>query len=282
MTACGDLLKTFIAESGKLPKAIAAQAGITSPYLILLQQGQRKPSDEVVLALAKALDLDPYQTRRLQEAAQLDRSTQRQPRPKHINGIVRVHPGLPEETFGEWVRTATRRVWILQTWVARALRYKDAFLTAATNHASDPDFAMRILLLDPRTGVAEQRSKDILISCMGQLDTDDIKHYASRQIQASLDDFHMLHRIIRHKVRAEMHVEKDFMEIRTHACLPSFSLYLCDDRALIGFYLHGDISPAGPQLEVDLSVAREASPLIDMIHDEFETLWSASRPAPVS
>jgi transcriptional regulator with XRE-family HTH domain len=119
MTACGDLLKTLIAESGKPPKAIAAQAGITSPYLILLQQGQRKPSDEVVLALATALELDPHQTKRLQEAARLDRSTRHQPRPKHINGIVRVHRALPEETFGEWMRTATKRIWILQTWVAR-------------------------------------------------------------------------------------------------------------------------------------------------------------------
>ncbi len=278
MTACGDLLKTFIAESGKLPKAIAAQAGITSPYLILLQQGQRKPSDEVVLALAKALDLDPYQTKRLQEAAQLDRSTQRQPRPKHLNGIVRVHPALPEETFGEWVCTATKRVWILQTWVARAVRYKDALLTAATNHAADPDFTMRVLLLNPRTAVAEQRSKDILMSSLGQIDTEEIKDYAGRQIQASLDDFHMLHRIIQHKVYAGTSIEKEVLEIRTHACLPSFSLYLCDDHALIGFYLHGDISPAGPQLEVDFSVGREASPLIAMIEDEFETLWSVSVP----
>src|SRR5918997_1692488 len=145
MTACGELLKTFIAESRKPPKAIAAQAGITSPYLILLQQGQRKPSNEVVLALATALDLDPQQATRLQEAAQQDRSTRRQPRPKHINGIVRVHPALPEDTFGEWMRTATKRVWILQTWVARAVRYKDALLTAATNHAADPDFTMRVL-----------------------------------------------------------------------------------------------------------------------------------------
>ncbi len=114
---------------------------------------------------------------------------------------------------------------------------------------------------------------------MGQLDTDEIKHYAARQIQASLADFHMLHRIIRHQVQAETKVEKEFMEIRTHACLPSFSLYLCDDHALLGFYLHGDISPAGPQMEVDLSIGREANPLIDMIHDEFETLWSVSSPA---
>ncbi len=282
MTACGDLLKTFIAASKKPPKAIAAQAGITSPYLILLQQGQRKPSDEVVLALAKALALDAQQTKRLQEAAQFDRSTRRQPRPKQINGIVRVHPALPEETFGEWVRTATKRVWILQTWVARAVRYKDALITAATKHATDPDFSMRVLLLDPRTGVAEQRAKDILILSIGQLDTDDIKAYASRQIQASLDDFHMLHRIIQHKVRAETNVEKEFLEIHTHACLPSFSLYLCDDHALIGFYLHGDISIGGPQLEVDLGGGREANPLITMIHDEFETLWKVSNSAPVS
>ncbi len=140
MTACGELLKTFIAESGKPPKAIAAQAGITSPYLILLQQGHRKPSNEVVLALATALDLDSHQTKRLQEAAQLDRSTRRQPRPKHINGLVRVHPALPEDTFGEWIRTATKRVWILQTWVARAVRYKDALLTAATNQIMQVSF----------------------------------------------------------------------------------------------------------------------------------------------
>ena len=124
MTGCGDLLKTFIAESGKPPKAIAAQAGITTPYLILLQHGQRTPSDAVLSALAKALDLDPQQTQRLQEAAQLDRRTRRPASPKQINGIVRVHPALPEETFGAWVRTATNRVWILQTWVARAVRYK--------------------------------------------------------------------------------------------------------------------------------------------------------------
>lgn len=279
MTACGELLQTFIAESGKPSKAIAAQAGITNPYLILLQQGQRKPSDQVVLALAKALDLDPHQTTRLQEAAQLDRSTSRQHRPKHMNGIVRVHPGLPEETFGEWVAYATKRVWILQTWVSRAVRFKDAFLTAANNHAADPDFTTRILLLDPHASVTEQRSQDIFISSLGQLDTDDIKLYASRQIQASLADFHMLGRIIQHQVRTGTTGEKQFMEIRTHACLPSFSLYLCDDHAFIGFYLHGNISPVGPQLEVDLSVGREASPLIDMIHAEFETLWSVSQPA---
>src|SRR3712207_5323347 len=108
MTACGDLLKTFVTESGKPPKAIAAQAGITTPYLILLQQGQRTPSDEVVRALATALELDLHQTQRLQAAAQRDRSTRRQPRPKQINGIVRVHPTLPEETFAAWVCKATQ------------------------------------------------------------------------------------------------------------------------------------------------------------------------------
>ncbi len=282
MTACGDLLQTLIGASGKPPKAIAAQAGITTPYLILLQQGQRTPSDAVVRALSQALELDPQQTKRLQEAAQLDRSTGRQPRPKQIGGIVRVHSGLPEETFAEWVRTATQRVWILQTWVARAVRYKDALLTAARNHAADPEFTVRILLLDPHSGVAEQRSQDIFISSVGQLDTDEIKRYAARQIQTSLDDFRMLDQIIQHQVRAGTQVEQAFMDIRTHACLPSFSLYLCDNRALVGFYLHGDISPAGPQLEVDLSDGREASPLSDMIHEEFETLWRVSRLAPVS
>ncbi len=281
MTACSDVLKTLIATSGKPPKAIAAAAGITTPYLILLQQGQRTPSDEVVRALATALALDPHQTQRLQAAAQLDRSTRRQPRPKQINGVVRVHPTFPEETFAEWVRTATHRVWILQTFVTRPIRFKDAFITAAYNHAEDPEFAVRICLLDPRTGIAEQRSKDIFISSLGQLDSDDVKPYAARQIQASLDDFHMLHRIIQHKVRAGTKVEQDFMQIRTHTCLPSFVLFLCDDRALIGFHIHGDISSAGPHLEVDLSGGRAASPLSDMIQEEFETLWSVSRPATV-
>ncbi len=279
MTACGELLQTLMTASGKPPKAIAAQAGITTPYLILLQQGQRTPSDAVVRALAQALALDPQQTQQLQEAAQLDRSTRRQPRSKHINGIVRVHPALPEEMFAEWIRTATQRVWILQTWVARAVRYKDALLTAAHNHAADLDFTVRICLLDPHSGVAEQRSKDILLPSVGPIDTAEIKHYAARQIQASVDDFLMLHRIIQYQVRAETQVEREFMEIHTHACLPPFSLYLCDEHALIGFYLHGDISPASPQLEVDLSGGREASPLINMIHEEFETLWRVSRPA---
>ncbi len=280
MTACSDVLKTLITTSGKLPKAIAAAAGITTPYLILLQQGQRTPSEAVVHALAQALALDPHQSRRLQEAAQRDRSSRRQPRRKHTNGIVRVHPTLPEDIFAEWMRMATRRIWILQTWVARAVRWKEALLTAATNPAADPGLTVRILLLDPHTRVAEQRSKDFLLSHLGPIDPDDIKDYAARQIQASLDDFHMLQRVIHHQVRAGTHDEQAFMEIRTHACLPSFSLYLCDDRALLGFYLHGEISPAGPQLEVDLSVGREASPLIEMLYGEFETLWHVSRPHP--
>jgi len=278
MTACGELLQTLMAVSGKPPKAIAAQAGITTPYLILLQQGQRTPSDEVVRALATALELDLHQTQRLQEAAQRDRSTRRQPRPKQINGIVRVHPTLPEETFTEWVCKATQRVWVLETWVTNPIRYKNAFITAATNHAADPEFTMRILLLDPRAGAAEQRSKDVLLSSRGQVDIDEIKQYASKKIQASLDDFKMLQRLIRDKVRVGTSVDKDFMEIRTHTCLPSFALYLCDDHAFIGFYIHGDLSLDGPHLELDLSGGREASPLSDMIHHEFETLWSMSTP----
>jgi hypothetical protein len=280
MTACSDILKPLIATSGKPPKAIAAAAGITTPYLILLQQGQRTPSEAVVRALAHALALDPHQTQQLQQAAQLDRSTQRQPRRKHTNGIVQVHPALPEDTVAAWMRSATHRIWILQTWVARAVRYKEALLTAATNPAADPSLTVRILLLDPHTEIAEQRSKDILLSSLGPIDPDAIKDYAPRQIQASLDDFHMLHRIIHQQGRAGTQGEQALMEIRTHACLPSFSLYLCDDRALLGFYLHGDISAAGPQLEVDLSVGREASPLIAMLYGEFETLWTVSRPHP--
>ncbi len=281
MTEGGNLLKTLIAASEKPLKAIAAQAGITTPYLILLQQGQRIPSDEVVHALAKALDLDPQQTRQLREAAQQDRSTRRQPRPKHINGVVRVHPALPEETFAEWICHATKRVWILQTFVSRPVRYKDALITAATNHATKADFTVRILFLDPRAGAAEQRSKDILLSSLDSTDTDDIKQYVPKKIRASLDDFQMLHRIIQHQVRAGTKVEQDFLEIRTHSCLPSFSLYLCDDRAFIGFYIHGDFAKDSAHLEVDLSVGRKASPLIDMIHTEFETLWSVSHPATI-
>ena len=283
MTGCGDLLKTFIAESGKPPKAIAAQAGITTPYLILLQHGQRTPSDAVLSALAKALDLDPQQTQRLQEAAQQDRGTRRTPRPKQISGIVRVHPAFPWELFGQWVGTARHRIWILQTYYSQVMvHFKEAFITAATTHAGNPAFTTRILLLDPGAAAAELRSKDILISSLGQLDTDDVRQFVPKKIQACLDEFHLLQRIIQNKIHVGMKVEQAFLEIRTHACLPSFSLYLCDDQAFIGFYLHGDVSIDGPHLEVDLSVGREASPLIDMVQEEFETLWSVSSPAPGS
>lgn len=282
MTTCGDMLKTFIVESGKPPKAIAAQAGITTPYLILLQQGQRTPSDAVVYALATALELEPDQTKQLQEAAQVDRSTRRQLRPKQINGIVRVHPEFPWETFAKWASTATHRVWILSTYYSRVVHFKEPFLALARNHAGNSAFTVRILFLDPRARAAEQRSKDILLSNLGPIDTDDVKHYVPKKIQASLDDFHMLHRIIQHQVHAGADGEHAFMEIHTHACLPSFALYLCDDRAFLGFHIHGDLSIDGPHLEVDLSVGREVSPLIEMIHAEFETLWRVSLPNPVS
>jgi transcriptional regulator with XRE-family HTH domain len=272
-----NMLKELIEKSGKSIAELANDAGIASGYLSMLRSGKKTaPGDPVVLGLARALELDSHTTGLFHEAARKGRSVSPAPKVKHVGGIVGVHAALPEEEFKKWICDATKRVCILETWITNPIRFKDAFIEVAKKHASDPDFTTQILLLDPSASSAEQRSKDIWISRTSQIDAEDIARYASKKIQDSLDDFKMLRRIINDEIRIRNNVDKECMEIRTHKCLPSFSIYLCDDKAFIGFYVHGDFSNAVPQLEVNLSIDTKSGSFAHMINSEFETLWMIS------
>lgn len=281
MTTFHMLLRQYVEESMLARKEIAAGSNITTSYLAMLLSGKRIPTRDVVQALARTLNLDASRTELLLQAAQAPRDVAKKSKIPHIDGITKVHDALPENMFNEWIAQATDRVWMLDTWIEGPIRYKDSLLEAVQQRAFNPDFNIRVLLLDPRCESAKQRSKDLWLSSKPDaFIQEQIEQYVPDSIQVSLRNFQLMFMSILDDLeKRQVAIDSSCVELRTHSHLPSMSVYLCDNRAFMGFYIHGKFANVVPQIEVHQDPSgTKRSKMFRLIESEFSNLWNVSKP----
>lgn len=166
---------------------------------------------------------------------------------------VREHIRLDYPAFCEHVASATDVVLVLDTFsYLFSGRTADRFVRAATTAVSR-GAVVRILLLDPDSLAARQRSAEI---------REDVR----REIMRNLRDLHRLQAGLSPERREQF-------QVRLYGAAPAIQLYRWGERMMVSFYPVDRLSGEGQQLEVRLS-----TPLGSFVAERFADLWANARP----
>jgi transcriptional regulator with XRE-family HTH domain len=262
----GELLDQLRADRNMDGKTLAEKAGLSTAYVSLLIRGERRaPSEEVLAALATALKLNVEERKQLTQAAIESESSEstsklskkqkaRKPLDERVEasaaGIEGVHPYLSESLLYERIVNAHALIRIQDTWLPDPRSYRASFAEA---FARNKALRVEILLLKPESVFAKLRATDLKART---------EHYVSEQILDALFEFQTL-------------ADSGFdIEVRTYESSPSIQQIVCDDQALVGFFLHGERSDLAPQLDVQI----KDSLLGEFLRDEFEYVWQTAQP----
>ncbi len=170
------------------------------------------------------------------------------------SGILEFHRNLPiQDVVNSMSRSSTIK--ILQTWIPDLYHFEKPFREVVERGGS-----VEILLLDPRSNYAKQRSKDL------EYPND---QYASDAIKANITDLSRY---------CSLGNIKNKIKIKMYSCLPSIQVYCCDEKAFIGFYMHKNQSTQSPQLEILMPHSVMGS----RIAEEFNILWKSSKSIHIS
>jgi len=173
-------------------------------------------------------------------------------------GITAVKPHINYGELRDRIARSKDRVYISDTWFFHQIaQFEAAFQQSALHQVP-----LRILLLDPKSPVAKQRSID-LHQERGQLEG------MSRLSIATLARFYK-----------KLSLEN--LEVRFHSTMPALQIFICDNEATIGFYFHGQDSHVLTQVEVLIKDKKgEYTPFGKQIEAEFEKRWNLATPVPL-
>lgn len=165
---------------------------------------------------------------------------------------VQEHERFDQDGFIDRIRDTRRNIRILDTWtlLLDGAHRDDTFgaLRRSLTHGA----TVRILLLDPDSSAARQRSEEL------DLHRVDV----AAQIMSNLRHLHQF--------REGLSVEqRGRLRVSVYDASPSIQLYQWDGRALISFFPIGKVSFDVPQLEVDM-----ASPWGQFVDRRFDELWA--------
>jgi transcriptional regulator with XRE-family HTH domain len=259
-----ELLEQLRRQRGLTKTALASRAQLSTGYVSSLISGVRqKPSLDTTVALAEALELGPDDRQALWQAAgsltppinPVGRSfavaalTDTASTLKET-GITSIRQGMSLALVQQWIYEATDLIRIQDTaMVDSLLALEDLFLSASLKRG----VKMQILLLKPESMMAIQRSRDVWPPNSEEID----EQYVMKKIQSSLGE---LKRWMANGMKLQM---------RMYEAIPSFQLFACDDRALVGFFTYGSRASLGPQIEI----AGRETLLGQFVTEEFGKLW---------
>lgn len=160
------------------------------------------------------------------------------------SGINNVYPNMPYDEFTEKIKSANTQIIILQTWLKALNPISDEMIDAANRGVK-----IRILILDPESDIAKQRSVELGL----EWDTSRPKAlFEGVQSAFKKNDI------------------KDKIEVRLHKRIPPYSLYMVDDWMLVGFYWHGRGSVSNQMIEFK-GIDREKMGWLFL--DTFDEIW---------
>lgn len=164
---------------------------------------------------------------------------------------IQEHPRLDYPRFIHEVSASQAVVHILETWTGLLeAPYLERFLDAV-RVALDRGVTVRILLLDPDSNAARQRTEELG------------GHDVPTAITTNLRD---LYRFWRTELTD---ATRRRLDIRIYDAMPSVQLYRWDDKAFISFYPLGQLAYDTPQIEAFM-----ATPWGEFVQAKFEELWS--------
>ncbi|GAA2156025.1 hypothetical protein GCM10009760_56550 [Kitasatospora kazusensis] len=167
---------------------------------------------------------------------------------------VREHLRLDYPSFCEKVAQSSDIVEVLDTFsYLFSGRASERFAEAARSAVSR-GATVRIMLLDPDTLAAQQRSHEL---------SADVRHEVMRNL-----------RDLRHLEAQLPRERRGQLQVRVYASAPSIQLYRAGERMMVSFYPVDRISGEGQQLEV-----RVTTPLGSFVSERFAELWSSGRSA---
>ena len=169
--------------------------------------------------------------------------------------ITYVYQRFPTEIFCRYINYG-HEIRILNTWIPNLDHFIELFITALQQ-----DVHLRILLLYPRSFIAELRNEALEVS----------PHPLLREsVQRGVDDnLTVLQYIARHLNERQ----RKQLQVRLYHSLPSVSIYQVDQFCLMGIYFHGHLAINSPQSEVNMN-----SFFGKRLDGEFNTLWSIGQP----
>jgi transcriptional regulator with XRE-family HTH domain len=274
MVEFGELLEKHRVASGLSKARLASAANLSGAYVGSLINGvkgangeKKVPSIETVEALATALGLEGEQREEFRRVARpgepsfsmlgdVSRPVRRRGRKTsmirnagidpNVAGITGVHITRPNGIVERYFWESRHCIRIQDTWVADPRRFTAAFLQATNNGVT-----VQVLLLDPESPYARQRSLDLqLKSELGVSDE------------------------IRETITQCGHLRRDGVdvEVRLYSSLPSIPQIICDEHMFVGFFLHGERSDFISQLEIEGSDTE----LYKIFEQDFSRTWDSA------
>ncbi|HEX4207775.1 MAG TPA: hypothetical protein VHZ51_26970 [Ktedonobacteraceae bacterium] len=141
-------------------------------------------------------------------------------------GVLEIAERFDYPVLGKRIALAEKRILILENWIGQNLyEYEEAFHQAVQKGVS-----IQVILLNPDSEFTKQRSRDL----------DHDEQYVPKLIRANITSLKNL--------RKKLHLKKP--QVKYHKSLPSLRIFICDERAIIGFYLHRVDAQYVPQLDI--------------------------------
>lgn len=232
------------------PMSKADQSEQEEQFLEKMKQTVLPVLEEKIMANTKELLIPMIQTtltHTLQDAASLPEM-----------GIIAVKPHLNFAELRDRIVQSKNRIYLCDTWIAYQFNEVERALQGIAQH----QVPLRVLLLDPKSPVGKQRAMD-LFQDKGRVD-----HRSKMSMT-------MLTALYKNAALGNL-------ELRFHSTMPAMQMFICDDRATVGFYFHGQDSQLLPQLEVLIKdEAGHYTSFGKRIEAEFEAKWSLATVAPL-
>ncbi|SFF28493.1 hypothetical protein SAMN05421541_108140 [Actinoplanes philippinensis] len=165
---------------------------------------------------------------------------------------VQEHDRFDQTAFIDRIRETRRNIRILDTWTILLQGKARARTLHAMREALEQGATIRVLLLDPGSAAAQQR-------------TDELER---RQIDVAAQIMENLRHLHAFREGLDSAEQRSLLKVCVYDASPSIQLYQWDGRALISFFPIGKVSFDVPQLEVDM-----ASPWGQFVDRRFDELW---------
>ena len=165
---------------------------------------------------------------------------------------VREHDRFDQAGFIDRMSETSRDIRILDTYTLLLERRNRVRTFGGMRRALDQGATIRVLLLDPNSAAAQQRTEEL----------------ERRQIDVATQIMDNLRQLYLFRDQLPSPEMKSRLRVRVYDASPSIQLYQWDHRALISFFPIGKVSFDVPQLEVDM-----ASPWGQFVDRRFDELW---------
>lgn len=174
------------------------------------------------------------------------------------SGFVYCFENFDKIEIRDRIANATK-VRILTTWISDAIGYEESFIKFTQKPNSD----IKILMLNPDTEIAKQRSIDL-----GRTGED----YVPNAIRQAKEELEIINK--RRKIN---------IEHRYYSTLPIAMLYICDNDIFFTIFPHGNWSEKGPMQHIKIKDIYNGNFTLlgKFLADQFDKVWDNAKELPL-